>query len=85
MRPDRSDVIFLPASFVWRTIPVDVAVAIGAHPKAKARAWLEAFSRDARRPLLLQSDGDWHAFGPPQFLSDMVERLADGRDPWQPV
>ncbi|WP_342722102.1 hypothetical protein AAFG07_22625 [Bradyrhizobium sp. B097] len=85
MRPDRSDVIFLPASFVWRTIPVDVAVAIGAHPKAKARAWLEAFSRDARRPLLLQSDGDWHAFGPPQFLSDMVERLSDERAPWQPV
>lgn len=85
MRPDKSGLIFLPASFLWRTTPVDVAVAIGAHPKAKARAWLEAFSRDTRRPLLLQSDGEWYANGPPQFLRDMVERLADGQTPWQPI
>ncbi|GKQ51151.1 hypothetical protein BRSPCE3_20060 [Bradyrhizobium sp. Ce-3] len=85
MRPDKSDLIFLPASFVWRTTPVDVAVAIGPRPKAKARAWLEAFSRDNRRPLLLQSDGEWHANGPPQFLRDMVERLADGRGPWSAI
>ncbi|KWV57395.1 hypothetical protein AS156_39485 [Bradyrhizobium macuxiense] len=81
MRPDRSHLIFLPASFTWRTIPVDVAVAVGARPRAKARAWLEAFSRDARRPLLLQADGEWQAHGPPDFLHDMVERLARTDDP----
>ncbi|MHC2250868.1 hypothetical protein ACVILK_000560 [Bradyrhizobium embrapense] len=81
MRPDKSDLIFLPASFSWRTIPVDVAVAVGTRPKAKARAWLEAFSRDKRRPLLLQSDAEWHAHGPPQFLRDMVARISGGLDP----
>ena len=82
MRPDRSDVIFLPANFRWRGVAVDVAVPVGARPKAKARAWLESFSTTARRPLLLQADGEWHAFGPPQFLQDMVARLAAGNDPW---
>ena len=81
MRPDQSNLIFLPASFTWRTLPVDVAVAVGARPKAKARAWIEAFSRDTRRPLLLQSDGEWHAHGPPAFLHDMVARLAQDGDP----
>ena len=82
MRPDRSDVIFLPANFRWRGVPVDVAVPVGACPKAKAQAWLESFSATTRRPLLLQANGEWHAYGPPQFLQDMVERLAAGNDPW---
>ncbi len=82
MRPDKSDLIFLPASFRWRNIPVDVAVAIGARPKAKAKAWLEDFSREKKRPLLLQSDGEWLAYGPPPFLHEIRDRLANKEQPW---
>jgi hypothetical protein len=81
MRPDKSDVIFLAANFRWRNIAVDVAVPVGARPKAKAQAWLENFSRDMRRPLLMQMDGEWHAYGPPQFLSEIRDRLQT-EEPW---
>jgi len=52
MRPDKSDLILLAANFVWRGLPVDVAVAAGARPKKKALDWLMKFNSERRRCLI---------------------------------
>ena len=50
MRPDKSDLILLAANFVWRGLPVDVAVTAGARPKKKALDWLMKFNSE-RLPM----------------------------------
>jgi hypothetical protein len=82
MRPDKAKLILLPASFQWRGIPVHVAVAVGARAKEKAIDWLRGFCLKSRRPLVFQMDGEWIAYGPPQFQAEMAERLAAGDRPW---
>jgi hypothetical protein len=82
MRPDKANLILLPGEFQWRGIPVHVAVAVGARPKDKAVKWLKEFCLKSQRPLEFQTDGEWIAFGPPQFQTEMAERLAGGKAPW---
>lgn len=82
MRPDKANLILLPANFRWRTIPVHVAVAVGARPKDKAIRWLKDFCLESHRPLIFQCDGEWSAYGPPQFQTEMAERLSRGEQPW---
>ena len=36
----------------------------------------------SRRPLVFQIDDEWIAYGPPQFQTEMAERLSSGKDPW---
>jgi hypothetical protein len=82
MRPDKADLILLPASFTWRGLPVDVAVPIGERPKPKALEWLKAFSSAKGRPLLYRITEDWYAFGPPDFQTEMRDRIGRGEQPW---
>jgi hypothetical protein len=62
MRPDKSDMIMLPANFMWHGLPVDVAVAAGDRPKQKALDWLMKFSSEKKRLLIYQAQEDWFAF-----------------------
>jgi hypothetical protein len=82
MRPDKSGMIFLPANFQWRGVAVDVAVAAGERPKEKALKWLKQFCSTHRRPLIYQMNGDWFAFGPPAFQTDISDRLFRGEALW---
>ena len=82
MRPDKSDLILLPANFVWHNLPVDVAVAVGSAPKRKALDWLKRFSIERRRCLMYQIDNEWFAFGPPAFQAEIVERIQRGDTAW---
>ena len=82
MRPDKANLILLPANFRWRGIPVHVAVAVGARPKDKAIKWLKDFCLASRRPLIFQTEGEWIAYGPPEFQSQMSARLASGEQVW---
>jgi hypothetical protein len=82
MRPDKANLILLPANFRWRGIPVHVAVAVGARPKDKAINWLKDFCLKSHRPLVFQMDDEWIAYGPPQFQTEMAERLSGGKHPW---
>jgi hypothetical protein len=82
MRPDKANLILLAANFQWRGIPVHVAVAVGPRPKEKAINWLKEFCLQSQRPLIFQSDGEWTAYGPPQFQTEMAERLSSGKNPW---
>jgi hypothetical protein len=82
MRPDKADMILLPANFLWRGLPVDVAVPVGRGPKKKALDWLTKFSLERKRLLLYQIDEDWFAFGPPAFQSDISQRIGRGEKPW---
>ncbi len=82
MRPDKSNLILLASNFQWRGIPVHVAVAVGARPREKAINWLKEFCRQSQRPLIFQTDGEWIAYGPPQFQTEMAERLSSGKNPW---
>jgi hypothetical protein len=82
MRPDKSDLIMLAANFSWRSLPVDVAVAAGAHPKKKALDWLLAFSAAHKRLLIYQMDGEWFVFGPPAFQAEISQRIQRGETPW---
>lgn len=82
MRPDRANLILLPANFQWRGIPVHVAVAVGARPQADAIDWLKEFCLTSKRPLMFQFDGEWIAYGPPLFQTEMAARLSSGKDPW---
>lgn len=82
MRPDKANMILLPANFIWRGLPVDVAVAAGESPRRKALDWLTKFSLEKKRLLIYQSQKDWFAFGPPAFQSDIAEKMAKGEKPW---
>jgi hypothetical protein len=82
MRPDRSQLILLAANFVWRGLAVDVAVAVGEHPKTKALDWMKRFSAETRRPLIYQVDDEWFACGPPAFQSEIAARMGRGDKPW---
>src|SRR5580700_2324244 len=57
MRPDKASMILLASNFTWHGFPVDVAVPVGARPKAKALEWLKQFAT-ARRRLLLYGVAD---------------------------
>jgi|SRR5712672_1918964 len=81
-RPDKANLILLPANFQWRGIPVHVAVAVGPRPKDKAINWLRDFCLKSHRPLIFQMDGEWIAYGPPQFQTEMPKRLSNGEHPW---
>ena len=74
--------IMLAANFVWRGLPVDVVVAVGDQPKRKALDWIMKFSSEKKRLLIYQMQGDWFAFGPPAFQSDMSARIGRGETPW---
>lgn len=82
MRPDKAGLVMLAANFEWRGLRVDVAVATGSGPKAKALAWLQAFSRKEMRPLIYQIEGEWHLFGPPEFQQEMKTKLDRGEVLW---
>jgi len=82
MRPDKANLILLPANFQWRGIPVHVAVAVGARPKDKAINWLKDFCRKSHRPLIFQMHDEWIAYGPPQFQTEMAARLSSRKQPW---
>jgi hypothetical protein len=83
MRPDKSDLILLAANFSWRGLPVDVAVAVGEKPRAKALDWLKQFATARHRLLLYQSFEEWHAFGPRAFQAEMQDRISRGEQPWK--
>jgi hypothetical protein len=82
MRPDRAGVILLAANFNWRDLPVDVAVPVGDEPKPEALEWLQAFAAAKGRPLLYRIGEEWYAFGPPDFQTEMRERIGRGEQPW---
>ena len=82
MRPDKADMILLPANFLWRGLPVDVAVPAGPRPKNKALDWLKKFCFEKKRLLIYQIEEDWFAFGPPAFQSDILQRIEAGERPW---
>jgi hypothetical protein len=82
MRPDMADMIMLAANFVWQGFPVDVIVAVGTQPQAKALDWLMKFSAENRRCLIYQIADDWFAFGPPAFQREISERIGRGEKPW---
>ena len=82
MRPDRAGVILLAASFTWRGLAVDVAVPVGDGPKPEALDWLTSFATAKGRPLLYRIGEEWFAFGPPDFQTEMRERIGRGEQPW---
>jgi hypothetical protein len=82
MRPDRAGVILLPANFVWRGRAVDVAVPVGERPTPESLQWLTAFSTAQGRPLLYRIAEEWYAFGPPDFQTEMRDRIGRGEQPW---
>jgi hypothetical protein len=82
MRPDKSNLILLAANFVWRGLPVDVAVAVGVRPKQKALDWLLKFSASNKRCLIYQIGEDWFAFGPSAFQAEISDRIRRGEKPW---
>jgi hypothetical protein len=83
MRPDKADLILLPANFTWHGQPVDVAVPAGRRPRTKALEWLKAFAADNRRLLLYGVEDEWYAFGPPAFQADMRQRISKGEQLWR--
>lgn len=82
MRPDRADMIMLPANFFWHGLPVDVVVTAGLRPRQQALDWLMTFCAKKKRLLLYQIGDDWFAFGPTAFQADITGRLARGEKPW---
>jgi hypothetical protein len=82
MRPDRAGVILLAASFTWRGLAVDVAVPVAGGPKPEALEWLTSFATAKGRPLLYRVAEEWFAFGPPDFQTEMRERIGRGEQPW---
>jgi hypothetical protein len=82
MRPDKSQMVMLPANVLWHGRPVDIAVAAGPGPRKKALEWLKKFSLEKKRPLIYQIGGEWFAFGPSEFQTEISERIGRGEKPW---
>jgi hypothetical protein len=82
MRPDRSKVILLTASFSWRGIPVDAAVPAGENPEQAALAWLTEFYALRKKLLVYKTGDEWYAFGPPVFQHDIRARVQRGEELW---
>ena len=74
--------IMLAANFVWRDMPVDVAVAAGERPKQKALDWLMRFCAERKRLLIYQVKDEWFAFGPPAFQAEISGKIMRGEKPW---
>jgi hypothetical protein len=82
MRPDKSKVILLTASFSWHGIPVDAAVPAGKEPGKEAIAWLTEFYASRKRLLVYKIEDEWYAFGPPAFQQDIRARIRRGEQLW---
>ncbi len=82
MRPDTCGFVLLPAKFLWRGVPVDVAVPSAATSSEATLRWLLDFTVKNRRLILYQVDGEWFAFGPPAFQAEMSERIQRGEPMW---
>jgi hypothetical protein len=72
--------IMLAANFSWRGLPGDVIVPVGEQPKKEALEWLLQFSAINKRVLLYQIKGEWFAFGPPAFRTEISERVQRGEN-----
>jgi len=75
MRPDKGRVILLASYFKWHNFAVDVAVPVAEGIAEDAFAWLTHFAASTKRLLIYQLDKEWYAFGPPDFQSEMAERI----------
>jgi hypothetical protein len=82
LRPDRANVIVLPANLTWRGLAVDVALATGDRSNNEAIDWLKQYCSTHRRGLLYQTANDWYAFGPLQFQAEMNEFFRTNADAW---
>jgi hypothetical protein len=80
MRPDKSNLIMLPAYSFWRGIPVDFAVAVGSQPKTKALEWLKTWSVQAKRCLVYEIDGERYTFGPVGFQTEFTRQFQDRKN-----
>lgn len=82
MRPDQCGVILLLNRLHWRSVPVDLAVAVERRIPAQTLAWLIAYARQHRRPLIYQVDEEWEGVGPHEFGQALRRAVAQGRRLW---
>ena len=72
----------LRGKLLWRGLSVDVVVPAGQDPSPDVLAWLQQYGQAHSRPFVHQENGEWHAFGPPEFQREMKRRLAGGEKLW---
>lgn len=72
----------LRGKLTWRDLLVDVVVPAGQDPGPDVLAWLQRYGQAHSRPFVYQVEGEWHAFGPPEFQREMKERLASEEKLW---
>ena len=81
-RPDKIGVMVLRGKLTWRELPVDVVVPAGQEPGPEVIGWLQRYGQAHSRPFVYQLQGEWLAFGPPEFQREMQSRLAGGEKLW---
>ncbi len=55
---------------------------VGDGIEKQAVDWLQEFAISKRRLLLYQIQSDWYALGPPDFQTEMFDRLNRGENIW---
>ncbi len=81
-RPDKIGVMVLWGKLTWRELLVDVVVPAGQDPSPDVLNWLQRHAQLRARPFVYQLNGEWHAFGPPEFQQEMQTRLRSGERLW---
>jgi len=81
-RPDKVGIIILRGKLDWQGLPVDVVVPAGQDPTPEVLAWLEDHGQTHGRPFIYQTQGLWHAFGPPAFQQEILGRLSRNEKLW---
>lgn len=79
-RPDKIGIIFVIAE--WRGNPIYVLTPAGRDPEDHVLQWVSNWSREVRRPFLYQMNGEWYAFGPPEFRKEMLQKITRGEKLW---
>ncbi|MDO8703855.1 MAG: hypothetical protein Q7J84_02800 [Sulfuricaulis sp.] len=79
-RPDKISVIFVIAT--WRSLPIYILTPAGRDPDGEVLGWMKNFSLETHRPFLYQSEGEWYAFGPPEFQQEILKKVAKGEKLW---
>mgnify|MGYP000226898381 FL=1 len=79
-RPDKIGVIFVIME--WRGTPIYTLTPAGRDPGEDVLAWAREWSARTQRPFLYQLNGEWYAFGPPEFRKEMLEKIGRGEKLW---
>jgi hypothetical protein len=79
-RPNQLGVMVIPMK--WRGRDAYILRHAGRDPDERMLAWMRDLSQRTGRPFFYEIAGERYGFGPPEFQSEMADRVARGEALW---